>query len=97
MKHTKLAAAAVALACLTGLLAGRRAWEEAAVTPQNNSAQASTTRSMPIYNSVIYTVSGTPERMDILPAPVTTNPAGPTPVILCVHGGGWAGGDRNEM
>ena len=97
MKHTKLAAAAAGLACLAGLLAGRRAWEEAAVTPQNSAAPASAAPSTSNYNSVIYTASGTPERMDILPPPVASNSNNPAPVILCIHGGAWSGGDRTEM
>lgn len=46
---------------------------------------------MTTQSAVQYTVSGTPELMDIYSP---QNTAKPLPVIVYIHGGGWVGGSR---
>ena len=98
-KHRKLAALS---ACLAGILLTSCGAKGSPAVKENPAVSGSgiAARSMPsapgtaAYKGVLYTASGTPEYMDILsPQPGKE----PLPVILCVHGGAWTGGDRNEM
>jgi acetyl esterase/lipase len=43
---------------------------------------------------ICYSTIGKPLYLDLLRPPIN---AGPLPVIICIHGGGWGAGSRHEM
>ena len=93
MKNRKITAL---LICLAGVfLTSCRAKGNATVNELTAAAQSvRSTPSTTAYDGICYTQTGTPELMDILsPKPGKEL----LPVILCIHGGAWTGGDRTEM